>query len=472
MRIRNFEELIANGLTDEDKEARRICLEVLDKVIEELDPRKMVSSKVRRVDSKLCIDGLTLDLDEFKHVYLVGFGKASHLMAEAVEKLIGDRLTRGFINILKGVSFESLTGRVEFRKVSHPIPDEEGLLGAKDILKLVSEASENDLVICLISGGGSAMTPLPAEGITLEDKQRTTEALLKCGARIDEVNAVRKHISAFKGGQLARAAYPATVLSLIISDVVGDPLEVIASGPTSPDPSTFKDAFEILRRYGIWGSVPESVRRRIEAGLRGEVEETPKPGDKVFEKVHNLVVGNNRLACRIAAEHAQKLGLNTLILSSVVEGEARHVGTVYGSILVEEVLADSPVKKPAAIIAGGETTVTVRGSGLGGRNQELVLSASRKIKGLRGVAIASLGTDGIDGPTDAAGAIADGKTVLRAEGKGLDPERYLDDNDSYRFFKSLGDLIFTGPTGTNVTDIAVIVALKPAKPRGRCSTST
>jgi len=460
LRIRNFEVLVANGLTSEDREARRICLEILNKVVEGLDPRKMVFSKVRRTGSKLYIDGLTLDLDEFEHVYLVGFGKASHLMAEAMERLVSDKLTRGFINILKDVSFESLTGRVESKKVSHPIPDEEGLLGAKQILKLVSDASEKDLVICLISGGGSAMTPLPAEGITLEDKQRTTQTLLKCGARIDEVNAVRKHISAFKGGQLARAAYPATVLSLIVSDVVGDPLEVIASGPTSPDPSTFKDAYEILRRYGIWESVPESVRRRIETGLRGEVEETPKPGDKVFEKVHNVIVGNNRLACHIAAEYAQKLGLNTLILSSVVEGEARHVGTVYGSILVEEALVDNPIEKPAVIIVGGETTVTVRGSGLGGRNQELVLSASRKIKGLRGVAIASLGTDGIDGPTDAAGAIADGKTVSRAEEKSLDPEKYLDDNDSYRFFKSLGDLVFTGPTGTNVTDITVMVALK------------
>lgn len=460
MKIRNLKELITNGLTGEDREARRICLEIIDRVIEELDPRRMLYSKLRRVGSKLHVDGLNLDLDEFRHVYLVGFGKASHLMAEAVERLIGDRLTRGFVNILRDVEFKSLTGRVEFRKVSHPIPDEEGLLGAKEILKLASEASDGDLVICLISGGGSAMAPLPAEGVTLRDKQKTTGALLRCGARIDEVNAVRKHISAFKGGQLARAAYPATVLSLIISDVVGDPLEVIASGPTSPDSSTFRDAYEILRRYGIWETVPGSVRKRIEAGLRGEVEETPKPGDKVFERVHNVIVGNNRLACRLAADYAQRLGLNTLILSSVVEGEARHVGTVYGSILVEEALADSPIEKPAVVIAGGETTVTVRGSGLGGRNQELVLSASRKIKGLRGVAIASIGTDGVDGPTDAAGAVADGMTLVRARERGLNPEEYLDDNDSYRFFENLGDLVFTGPTGTNVTDITVMVALK------------
>lgn len=460
MKIKNFKELVGNGLTDEDKEARRICLEIIDRVIEELDPRKMLYSKLRRIGSKLHVEGLNLDLDEFRRIYLVGFGKASHLMAKAIERLIGDRLTRGFINILRGVEFKSLTGRVEFRKVGHPIPDEEGLIGAKEILKLVSKASDRDLVICLISGGGSAMTPLPAEGVTLRDKQKTTETLLKCGARIDEVNAVRKHISAFKGGQLARAAYPATVLSLIISDVVGDPLEVIASGPTSPDPSTFRDAYDILERYNIWESVPRSVRKRIEAGLRGEVEETPKPGDKVFEKVYNVIVGNNRLACRLAVEHAQRLGLNTLMLSSVIEGEARHVGTVYGSILVEEALNDNPIEKPAVIIAGGETTVNVKGSGLGGRNQELVLSACRKIRSLRGVVIASIGTDGIDGPTDAAGAIADGKTLTRAMEKGLNPEKYLDNNDSYRFFQRLGDLVFTGPTGTNVTDMTVMVALK------------
>jgi len=304
------------------------------------------------------------------------------------------------------------------------------------------------------------MTPLPADGISLEEKQQVTKLLLKSGASINEFNAVRKHISAFKGGLLAKYAYPARVLSLIISDVVGDRLDVISSGPTSPDTSTFQDAYQVLNRYGLWHQIPESVRRRIEAGLRGEVAETPKPGDRIFEKVHNLIIGSNRLACNLAVKTARELGLNSVILSSVVEGEARYVGTVYGSILVEESLEDNPIEKPVAIVAGGETTVTVKGSGVGGRNQELVLSASVKIQGLKSVALASIGTDGVDGLTDAAGAIADGKTIQRASEENLDPRECLDNNDSHRFFKKLGDLIFTGPTGVNLMDITVMVALK------------
>ncbi|MBS7610822.1 glycerate kinase [Candidatus Bathyarchaeota archaeon] len=458
--IKNFEGLISNGLTDGDKRARAICLNVLKRTLEEINPINMIKSSVKRNGSILNIGSLTLNLDDFKRIYLVGFGKASHLMALAIEQLIGDRISRGFINVLKGVEFKSLTGRVEFIEASHPIPDFSGQRGAEEIMRIVSEASEHDLVICLISGGGSAMTPMPADGISLEEKQQVTQLLLKSGANINEFNAVRKHISAFKGGLLAKYAYPARVLSLIISDVVGDRLDVISSGPTSPDTSTFQDVYHVLIKYNLWGRIPESVRRRIEAGLKGEVEETPKPGDKIFEKVHNFIVGSNRLACKIAVKTANELGLNSAILSSVVEGEARHVGTVYGGILVEEALENNPIDKPATIIAGGETTVTVKGSGIGGRNQELILSASMKIQGLENVAIASIGTDGVDGLTDAAGAIADGKTVQRTIEANLDPKEYLDNNDSYRFFKKLGDLIFTGPTGVNLMDITIMVALK------------
>ncbi len=458
--IRNLENLISNGLTDGDRRARAICLNILDEVMEKLNPVEMVKSSVKRNGSILSVGDLKLNLDDFKHIYLVGFGKASHFMALAVEQLIGDKITRGFINVLKGVKFKSLTGKIEFMEAGHPIPDINGQKGAEEILKMVSEASEYDLVICLISGGGSAMTPLPADGISLEEKQQVTKLLLKSGASIDEINAVRKHISAFKGGLLAKYAYPARVLSLIISDVVGDRLDVISSGPTSPDTSTFQDAYRMLNRYGLWHQIPESVRRRIEAGLRGEIAETPKPGDRIFEKVHNLIIGSNRLACNLAVKKARELGLNSVILSSVVEGEARYVGTVYGSILVEESLEDNPIEKPVAIVAGGETTVTVKGSGVGGRNQELVLSASVKIQGLKNVALASIGTDGVDGLTDAAGAIADGKTIQRASEENLDPRECLDNNDSHRFFKKLGDLIFTGPTGVNLMDITVMVALK------------
>ena len=302
--------------------------------------------------------------------------------------------------------------------------------------------------------------PLPAAGITLQDKQNLTEALLKCGATIDEINSVRKHISELKGGQLAKASYPATLISLILSDVVGDPLDTIASGPTAPDTTTFNDAILILKKYNLWkNSVPKSIRKRLEAGLRGEIPETPKPGDKVFGKTHNVIVGNNRSVALAARQEAQGLGFNPLLLSSMIEGEARHVGVAYAGIMKEILYFDTPIPKPAVVIAVGETTVTVTGRGKGGRNQELVLSTSLKIEGLKGVAIASIGTDGIDGPTDAAGAIADGQTTKRAYDKGFDAGEFLMNNDSYGFFSKLNDLIFTGPTGTNVNDLAVMVVV-------------
>ncbi|HID90896.1 TPA: glycerate kinase, partial [Candidatus Bathyarchaeota archaeon] len=337
------------------------------------------------------------------------------------------------------------------------IPDEDGVRGAEGIIRLASEAAEGDLVICLISGGGSALMPLPAAGIALRDVRRLTAALLRSGATINEVNAVRKHVSRLKGGQLARAAYPATLISLILSDVVGDPLDVIASGPTAPDTTTFDDAIRVLKAYGLWRDAPEPVRERLESGSRGEIPETPKPGDAIFDRTHNIVVGNNRLASLAACREARRRGFNALLLSSLIEGEARHIGTAYSGIVREILTSGNPVRRPAVVVAGGETTVTVKGRGKGGRNQELVLSASLGIEGLRGVAIASIGTDGVDGPTDAAGAIADGQTAVRARKRGLDARSFLADNDSYGFFTRLGDLILTGPTGTNVNDITVMV---------------
>jgi glycerate 2-kinase len=263
-----------------------------------------------------------------------------------------------------------------------------------------------------------------------------------------------------KGGQLAKAAYPATLVSLILSDVVEDPLDTIASGPTAPDKTTFNDAILTLRKHDLWKDpTPETVRKRLEAGLRGEIPETPKPGDKAFDKTHNVIVGKNRYAALAACRKAESLGFNSLLLSSMVEGEARHVGTAYVGIMKEILYSNNPIPKPAVVVAGGETTVTVTGSGKGGRNQELVLSASLKINGFKGVAIASINTDGIDGPTDAAGAIADGQTTERAQEKKLNPREFLTNNDSFHFFLKLDDLIFTGPTGTNVSDLTVMVVV-------------
>jgi len=327
------------------------------------------------------------------------------------------------------------------------------------MLDLVSQANDDDLVICLLSGGGSSLMPQPRIGISLEDKKMVTDALLKSGATINEINTVRKHISDLKGGWLAKKAYPATVVNLILSDVVGDPLDSIASGPTVPDSTTFRDAVEILKRYKIWSKVPRSVAKVLRDGEKGLIPETPKAGDEAFTKVHNIVVGNNFTASMAAYNNVREAELNALLLSSCLEGQARDVGTMFACIAKEIIVSENPVPKPAGIVAGGETTVTVVGKGKGGRNQEIALGAALKIGNADGVVVASISTDGIDGPTDAAGAIADGKTLLRGHELRLDPKRFLAENDSYSFFSKLRDLIFTGPTGTNVCDVSVIVVL-------------
>jgi glycerate-2-kinase len=325
------------------------------------------------------------------------------------------------------------------------------------MLDIVERAERNDLIICLISGGGSSLMPLPRGSISLVDKREITQALLKSGATINEVNTVRKHISDFKGGWLAKKAYPAAILNLILSDVVGDPLDFIASGPTVPDSTTFNDALEVLKKYDLWAAAPRSVKKVLSEGEKGLIPETPKADDEAFKRVYNVVVGNNRSSSLAACERLKSAGLNTLLLTATLEGEARHVGVVLASIAREVSVSGNPVEKPAGIVAGGEATVTVTGKGVGGRNQELVLAAASKLKGSDGIVLASLSTDGIDGPTDAAGAVVDGKTAMRALKMGLAPEKFLAENNSYRFFLRLSDLILTGPTGTNVNDMSVIV---------------
>ncbi len=458
--IINEKELEENATFSEDKIARRVALKILKVAMDSLDPREAIKNHIHKEDKLLYLDNLTLNLDKFQNVYVVGGGKASGAMAEALEEILGNKITRGFINILRKTKSCFKTRKIELNEAGHPIPDEYGLVGAKKIVQLAKKAKKDDLVFCLISGGGSALLPFPANGITLQDIQVLTEALLKSGSTIYEINAVRKHISELKGGQLANAICPATLISLIMSDVVGDSNETIASGPTAPDKTTFYDAISILRKYDLWDNyTPQPVKKRLEAGLRGVISDTPKPGDKIFENTHNIVIGSIRSATIEAFCKAKDLGYNSILLSSMVEGEARQVGTVYAGILKEIFYSKNPIPKPAIIISGGETTVTVMGSGRGGRNQELVQSASMRINGFKGVAIASINTDGIDGPTTAAGAIIDGYTIKRAKEKNLSCEEFLMNNDSFNFFSNLGDLIFTGPTGTNVGDLTVMVAV-------------
>jgi len=391
------------------------------------------------------------DFGSYRQIYVVGAGKAGAAMARAAERVLGRRITRGLLNVKYG--HIAPLRRIELNECGHPMPDQRGVEGARRIAEIAAGAGQDDLVLCLISGGASALLPLPADPITLDEKQEVTKLLLASGASIHEINAVRKHISQIKGGQLARLAYPARVLSLLLSDVIGDDLDVIGSGPTAPDASTFALARAILENYGIFDRVPAAVRARIERGERGQIPETPKQGDPVFARVRNLVTGSNRLAVDAAAARARELGFRTLVLSTFIEGETREIARMHAAIAKEIVHAGRPLKPPACVITGGETTVTLRGDGLGGRNQEFVLSAAMDISGLPNVVVFSAGTDGSDGPTDAAGAIADGRTLAR------DPRapEFLARNDSYRYFEGLGDLIVTGPTNTNVMDVRLIL---------------
>lgn len=384
--------------------------------------------------------------DRYRHIYVVGAGKAGAAMARAAERVLGSRITAGLLNVKDG--HVARLRRIELNVCGHPVPDQRGVEGARRIAAMAAAACRGDLVLCLISGGASALMPLPAEGITLEEKQATTRLLLASGATIHEINAVRKHISAIKGGQLARLAEPAAVEALLLSDVIGDNLDVIGSGPTAPDVSTFATALGILDKFGIRERVPTPIRERLERGLSGLIEDTPKR-----TAARNTVIGSNRLALDAAAARARELGYRTMILSSEIEGETREIARMHAAIAREIVHTGRPLKPPCCVITGGETTVTIKGDGLGGRNQEFVLAAAIEIAGVPDAVIFSAGTDGSDGPTDAAGAIADGDTL----GRNSDAARYLESNDSYHYFQPLGDLVITGPTHTNVMDVRLIL---------------
>jgi glycerate 2-kinase len=423
---------------------RRHALRIFRAAVDAANPREAILRHMRRCN-----------LRRFENVYAIGAGKAGATMAAALERVPGLHIAAGLVNVKYGHT--ARLRRVELCECGHPVPDRNGLRGARRIAEIAGKAGSKDLVICLISGGASALLPHPAQGISLADKQATTKALLACGADIHELNTVRKHLSAIKGGQLARFAWPATVMTLALSDVIGDDLDVIGSGPTVPDRSTFTDALDILRRYRLMRRVPNTVRERLERGVAGGIEETPKPGDPIFARVQNVVVGNNRIAIDAMVRVARALGYRTMVLSTMIEGEAREVARVHAAIAREIRSSGQPVKPPACIISGGETTVTLRGQGLGGRNQEFVLAAARNIGGLRNVVVFSAGTDGTDGPSDAAGAIADGQTIARATEKGLSAADSLARNDSYHFFEPLDDLIRTGPTGTNVMDVQIVL---------------
>ena len=423
--------------------------------LEAVDPEVAVHNHLKRSGDTLELNGKYYTLSDYENVYVIGMGKAAASMAKAVEDILGDELTAGIVNVKYGHT--APLKKIKINEAAHPVPDESGISGSREIIELLNKTGEKDLVICLISGGGSALLPCPAEGLTLEDKQIVTQSLLECGADIHEINSIRKHISAVKGGRLAALAYPSVMISLILSDVIGDNLDVIASGPTVLDTHTFHDCRNIIDKYKLNEIVPKRVIGYIERGCSGEIEDTPKAGSPVFERTQNAIVGSNILAVKAAKDKAQELGYNSFILSTFVHGETEEVAKVHTAIAKEIKSSGNPVNKPACILSGGETTVTIQGKGKGGRNQEFVLAAAIDIDGLDNVVVLSGGTDGNDGPTDAAGAIADGTTIQRANDMGLNAFELLCENNSYNFFKPLGGLLITGPTNTNVMDLRIVL---------------
>jgi hydroxypyruvate reductase len=388
-------------------------------------------------------------------VLVVGAGKASGAMAAAAEAALGERVADGLVVVKDG--YLAPTTRVRLVEAGHPVPDGRGEAAARLIRALAESAGADDLLLVLVSGGGSALTPAPVPPITLADKQAMTRLLLAAGANINQLNAVRKHCSLLKGGQLARAAAPARVHALLLSDVIGDPLDVIASGPTAPDASTFADALAILDRFDLRSRAPAVILARLERGARGELPETPKPGDPVFHRVTNTVIGNNLLVVEAAAARARALGYAPHVLTRAQEGEARDVARALVGLAREIRAGRGPVAPPACLIAGGETTVTVRGAGRGGRCQEWALAAALELDGAEGIVALAAGTDGTDGPTEAAGAVADGATAQRARERGHDPRARLAENDSNPVFAALGDLVVTGPTNTNLLDLYLLL---------------
>ena len=434
---------------------RKDVLEIFQAGLLSADPAIAIKRHLKLYKNILTIGDLTFDLSDFEEILVIGAGKASAAMAKELENIMGSNISRGSINVK--YDHTANLKNIELVEAGHPIPDKNGQAGAMKLFDMAKNAHEKTLILCLISGGGSALSPLPCDGISLAQKQETTKILLSCGARIHEINTIRKHLSLIKGGGLAKAAFPATIISLILSDVVGDDLDIIASGLTVPDTGTFKDCKDIITSYNIALKLPKNVLNHINKGCADKISETPKPSDPCFQKVHNIIIGNNFNTLAKAKTKAESLGYNTIILSSLIEGETREIAKMHSAIAKEILSTGNPVPSPGCIISGGETIVTMEDHGLGGRNQEFVLASAIEIAGEKNIVALSLGTDGTDGPTDAAGAIADNNTLKRAWDIEISAKKYLTAHDSYHFFKTLDDLIITGPTHTNVMDLRIFL---------------
>lgn len=429
---------------------------IINSAIISVKPGELISKKVMLQGNHLVIGNSKINLSEYERIFVLGTGKASGFMAYEIEKLIGSKITNGIVSTKYGHS--APCKRIKIIECGHPVIDENSLRAGNVMLELANQAGERDLVICLLSGGGSALLENLPDGFSLQELQTVFRLLLSCGANIEEMNIIRRHLSNIKGGKLSAAIYPATCISLILSDVINDPLEAIAGGVTSPDPFTFDDALKILIKYDIIDRIPEKILKFIQQGVDGKISETLKPENRIFKKVTNHILGNNKEALLTAQLKAESLGYNVLLYSDKIQGEAKKIGKFLSEFAKQVFYENKPVSRPACILAGGETTVTIKGNGHGGRNQELVLSALIEMQNEKfDYIIASVGTDGTDGPTDAAGALINKSIIAKSLDLYLDPNHYLDNNDSYNFFNQVDGLIKTGPTGTNVMDILVIL---------------
>lgn len=442
---------------------RQDAIKIFKAGVKAVAPDEVIRCNCSREGTQVKISQLPFDLTDYEHIYVVGAGKATAPMAAAIEELLGDSIAEGLIIVKYGHTCP--LKKINIVEAGHPVPDQNGVEGAERILEIAKKAGKDDLIISLISGGGSALLTLPAAGLSLENKRNVTEILLACGASIHEINTIRKHLSAIKGGRLAVTASPATMVSLILSDVVGDNLDAIASGPTVPDNSTFRDCIRIIEKYQIMEKLPVPVKEHFLAGVEGTVEETPPKDHMAFTKTNTIVIGNNFEALAASEREAKNRGYSTLILSSYIEGETEHVARVHTAIARQIQQTGHPITPPACILSGGETTVTMKGSGKGGRNQEFVLCSVRDIAGEAPVVVLSGGTDGNDGPTEAAGAIADNFTLQESVSQNLNLDEYLQNNDSYHFFQKLNDLLITGPTNTNVMDIRLMLIPESKQPK-------
>ena len=444
-----------------DPQRRARILPILDAALDAVDPGAAVQRMLTREGDLLRIAGRSWDLHTFQNVTVLSFGKAAVTMTGALCELLGDRISAGIALTKVGhaAGREQLPASIAVLEAGHPVPDEAGVAASRRIAELAEQAAHDDLVICLVSGGGSALLTYPAPGLSLADLQATTEALLRCGATIDQINTLRKHLEVLKGGQLARLVAPATLITLVLSDVVGSLLDVIASGPTVPDRSTWADASRVVENHSLTAVLPPAVIDRLRAGLAGKIPDTPKTGDPSFADSRTVVVADNALAAEAAAAAAQRGGFNSQVLTTFLEGEAREVARFAVALAREVAVHQRPLAPPACLILGGETTVTIHGQGKGGRNQELALAAALQLQHIahgQRVVIVSLATDGSDGPTDAAGGMVDAGTVARGTAAGLHAADHLSNNDAYPFLAATDDLLLCGPTQTNVNDLIFV----------------